>query len=108
MKILLVDDNTSITKMASKFFKMQGDNYEVEIANNGAEAVAKYSTFQPNVVILDLAMPVMDGEETLTRIISMDKTATIIIATASGSQDKIDECLKKGSTRICRKTIFAR
>ena len=103
MKILLVDDNTSITKMASKFFKLADGNYEVDIANNGAEGVAKYSSFQPDVVILDLAMPVMDGKETLVRILSMDKQATVIIASASGSQDTVDECLKKGARGFVEK-----
>jgi len=103
MKILLVDDNPSITKMTSKFFKLQGDSYQVDIANNGAEGVSKYSSFQPDVVILDLAMPVMDGKETLVRILSMDKDATVIIASASGSQDIVDECLKKGARGFVEK-----
>ena len=65
--------------MATKFFMLQEGTYETEIANNGAEAIAKYQTFKPDVVILDIAMPIMDGIETLTKLRAMDETASVIM-----------------------------
>ncbi|GFN40361.1 MAG: putative response regulatory domain-containing protein [Marine Group I thaumarchaeote] len=97
MKILAVDDNQTITTMISKFFKLEGDQYEVMVANNGAEALSKYNEFKPDVVLLDIAMPVMDGIETLSRLLKMDDKANIIMASASGSSDRVAECLRKGA-----------
>ncbi len=97
MKILVVDDNQTITKMLEKFFKLEGDQYELAIAENGATALNKYAQFKPDVVILDLAMPVMDGLETLTRLLKLDKNANVVIATASSASDKINTCLQKGA-----------
>jgi len=97
VKILAVDDNPSIRKMISTFFKLEGDEFQLETAENGAIALSKYETFKPDVVILDISMPVMDGIETLTRIMKIDRQAMVVMATASGSSEKIDECLRKGA-----------
>ncbi|GFN40360.1 MAG: putative response regulatory domain-containing protein [Marine Group I thaumarchaeote] len=97
MKILVVDDNLSIRSMISKFFKMEGDSYEVETAENGLIALEKYAQFKPDVVILDIAMPVMDGIETLTKLRKINSDAAVIVASASGATDRVSECLKKGA-----------
>jgi len=89
--------------MATKFFMLQEGTYETEIANNGAEAIAKYQTFKPDVVILDIAMPIMDGIQTLTKLREMDETASVIMASASGSSENIDLCLKKGAKGFVEK-----
>ncbi len=83
--------------MISTFFKLEGDKFQLETAENGAVAISKYEQFKPDVVILDIAMPVMDGVETLTRILKIDSKANVIMATASGSSEKIDECIRKGA-----------
>jgi len=83
--------------MISTYFKLEGDKFQLETAENGAVAISKYEQFKPDVVILDIAMPVMDGVETLTRILKIDSKANVIMATASGSSEKIDECIRKGA-----------
>ena len=97
MKVLLIDDNESITKMTSKFLHAQPETYEVDVANNGAIGLDRYTKFKPDVVVLDLSMPIMDGVETLTRIFDMDKDANVIVASATDSQLSIETCLKKGA-----------
>jgi len=96
MKILIVDDNESIRNMVIKTLKLKGD-YEVETAENGEDALEKYEKFGPDVVLLDIAMPVMDGIETLTQLRKKDPNAVVIMATASGSSRNIEECMKKGA-----------
>ncbi len=107
MKILLVDDNKSITETLSEFLKLKGDQYQVDTADNGALALDKYAKFKPNVVILDLSMPVMDGIETLTRIFKIDKHANIIVASAADAQERIDTCLQKGAKGYISKPFSA-
>ena len=97
MKILLVDDNKSITETLSEFFKLKGDQYQVDTADNGALAIDKYAKFKPEVVVLDLSMPLMDGIETLTKILKIDKNANVIVASAADAQERINTCLQKGA-----------
>lgn len=97
MKILLVDDNKSITETLSEFFKLKGDQYQVDTADNGALAIDKYVKFKPQVVVLDLSMPIMDGIETLTKILKIDKNANVIVASAADAQERINTCLQKGA-----------
>jgi len=97
LKILAVDDNPSIRKMITTFFKLEDGDYEVETAENGAVALSKYETFKPDIVIMDISMPVMDGIEALTQLRKKDPNAAVIMATASGSSSSIEECMKKGA-----------
>jgi len=97
MKILLVDDYKSATEDLSRFFKLQGEQYQVETTDNGANALDKYSKFKPDVVVLDLAMPVMSGGETLDKLLRLDENARVIIASASESKENLEHYLKKGA-----------
>jgi len=97
MKILIVDDNVSITKMFSKMLSM-GEDYEIEVANNGYQAMDKMLSFHPEVVILDLAMPGMSGEETLAKIKEINPNTKVIIASAHADKKTIDFCLKNGAS----------
>lgn len=58
-KILLVDDNPVLTKLYST--RLSLDNHEVEIANDGEEALTKLQTFDPQLIVLDLMMPKLNG-----------------------------------------------
>jgi len=97
MKVLAVDDSPLARDMITKTLKVQGDSYKVETAENGKIAVEKYGKFKPDLVILDITMPEMDGVEALTRIMQMDNNATVIMVTAAGTSDVIAECMRKGA-----------
>jgi len=98
MKILVVDDEPQITRMLRT--SMQGHGYEVQVAQNGLEALRLYAEFEPDLVITDLAMPEMDGVE-LTRalrelgdtpviVLSVrEKDATKVLALDSGADDYV-------------------
>lgn len=61
IRILVVDDSAFMRKVLSDLFRSQPDFEVVDIGRNGVEAVAKVQQFSPDVVTLDVEMPVMDG-----------------------------------------------
>ena len=79
-KILCVDDDLSILLLYKEEFSEGG--YEVILAGNGREAVMKYQTEHPQLVIMDMRMPGMDGIEALSTILGMDRQASILINSA--------------------------
>jgi two-component system, response regulator, stage 0 sporulation protein F len=79
-KILCVDDDLSILLLYKEEFS--GDGYEVILAGNGREAVMKYQTEHPQLVIMDMRMPGMEGIEALSTILGMDRQASILINSA--------------------------
>ena len=66
MRVLVVDDDPEILDGLASFLKDEG--YAVETARNGAEALEKTQTTKPDVLLVDLMMPVMDGAELIQRL----------------------------------------
>ena len=95
MKILVVDDSTSTLNFTKKLLTSSG--YEVDTAGNGAAALDKYATLRPDLVLLDITMPLMDGKETLRRILQLDKNATVIMTTAIDDGEIIQGYLARGA-----------
>ena len=62
-KLLIVDDEAEICEFLKSFFEDR--DFKVAVANDGAQALAKVSVFQPDVVLLDIQMPGMDGLQAL-------------------------------------------
>ena len=65
-KILIVEDEQVIAQMY--FFKLESEGFKVKIANNGEEGLRAVSEFAPDLILLDLRMPVMSGDEMLERL----------------------------------------
>ena len=82
-KILLVEDDESQRILYQDELAEAG--YEVILAANGREALKKLETAKPDLIILDIVMPVMDGMETLGRIIREHRDVPIILNTAYSS-----------------------
>ncbi len=95
MKILVVDDSVSTLNFTKKLLAASG--YEVETAANGAVAIDKYATFRPDIVLLDITMPLMDGKETLRRVLELDKNAIVIMTTAIDDGEIIQGYLARGA-----------
>ena len=87
MNILVVDDSNLIRNLVKSMLKLK--NHEVDTADNGAQALDKYFKFQPDLVILDLSMPIMDGHETLTRLLRQDANAKVIMFSALESREEV-------------------
>jgi len=88
-KILIVDDETNLVKMVESRLKANG--YEVIIAKNGKEGFEKAKAGKPDLILLDIIMPVMNGEEALKKLKQDEDTKSIpvIMLTAKGEVDEI-------------------
>ena len=82
MKILIVDDEKNIVDLIQKNLKLEG--YETIGAYSGLEAIKKVKTEKPDIVLLDIMMPDMDGYEVLQKIQEHDIGIPIIFITAQG------------------------
>ncbi|NLL51874.1 MAG: response regulator transcription factor [Peptococcaceae bacterium] len=84
-KILVVDDDPSIRQMLSLGLIQEG--YEVQTAENGEIALEKIRTFEPQIIILDIMMPVMDGYDLCQAIPQISNASTIMLTAKDTSQD---------------------
>lgn len=97
-KILLAEDDIQLIDMYKRKFKLEG--FEVYIAENGQEAIDQFETFTPDIVLLDIMMPKVNGLEVLRHIRkgSKNKDALVIILTNLGNESTSEEIYKLGAT----------
>ncbi len=94
--VLVVDDSALIRKILISLLDSNGFNVVGE-ATNGKEGVELFKELKPDLVTLDVTMPVMDGVEALKEIIATDSTAKVAMITAAGQKEKLMEALKIGA-----------
>jgi CheY-like chemotaxis protein len=94
-KVLVVDDEKSLSELIMKALVIMG-NYKVERAFNGQEALEKYKSFSPDIVLMDVEMPVMDGYESSSRIKSFDPGARILMLTGNPGNPRAHRTIKEG------------
>jgi len=95
LKVLAVDDMPSIVELIEDAATARG--HKVETANDGMTALAKYEKFRPDIVTLDLSMPVMSGFDVLSKILDIDAKAIVIILTANDEDVALQDCMKLGA-----------
>ncbi|NLJ60105.1 MAG: response regulator [Firmicutes bacterium] len=100
---LIVDDAAFIRLRTRKLLEENG--YEVEEAKDGEEAIQKYKEVSPDVVLLDITMPVMDGITALKGIKSIDPQAKVVMCTAVGQQSLVLEAIKAGANDYLLKPL---
>ncbi len=81
-KILFVDDEESIRLLYKEEFEENG--YEVILASNGEAALEKFAQTSPDLIVIDIKMPGMDGLEVLKKIREQSKDVPVILCTAYG------------------------
>jgi DNA-binding response OmpR family regulator len=81
-KIMIVDDEENIRFLYKE--ELEEDGFMVEVAQNGREALEKLPLFKPDLITLDIKMPVMDGIEALKRIRETERQIPIILCSAYG------------------------
>jgi CheY-like chemotaxis protein len=96
VKILLVEDDDLMIRMYNRLFTIHG--YQTEIAENGEEGFTKAKQFQPDLILLDVMMPKMNGLELVKKLKEDEETKDIIIVllTNLGIQEKLDEAIQMG------------
>jgi DNA-binding response OmpR family regulator len=82
-RVLLVEDEKNQRLLYQQ--ELMEEGYEVEVAKDGREALARLKESRPDVIVLDICMPGMDGIETLGQVLSRDNTIPVILHTAYSS-----------------------
>lgn len=105
MKVLAVDDNRTNLHILQVFLKKLG--HDVILAENGEEAVARFQSESPDLVLLDIMMPVMDGFEAARRIKAMtrDRWTPVIFLSALNRDENLVEGLDAGADDYLTKPI---
>lgn len=93
--ILVVDDDLGIQKMFKDL--LESYDYKVVQAASGGEALEKYLESKPDIVLMDILMPGMDGVKTTKKLLRQDKNAKIIVVTAVGKPGLEKGCIKAGA-----------
>lgn len=96
MKILICDDSSFVRAKLSEFLVDHG--HEIIEASNGKECIKRNKRHQPDLLIIDIVMPVLDGLTAMQEILKDKPAAKVIILTNMGQQTKIIEALQKGAT----------
>ena len=92
--IMVVDDEVDFNYMMSYWLKAKG--YNVISKSNGTDAIEVIKKNPPDMIFLDIAMPLMDGVEALKQIRDIDKDLPVIMITAYGTQDRMNTCQNLG------------
>ena len=101
-KALVVDDEPHVRKYISLILRSLGASAIIEAAN-GAEGFAAYERERPDLVLLDVNMPVQDGLETIKQIRAFDPEATVIMLTSLATRQTIEEAAESGALHYLRK-----
>ena len=103
-KLLIVDDSITVARQLEKIVTGTGEFDVIAHAKNGAEAIAVYQSKHPDIVCMDMNMPVMDGITALRTIVALDRNAKIVMVTSLGGVgDKYTEALKLGARDVISK-----
>lgn len=100
-KVLLVDDEEDFVEALAE--RMQSRGYAVETAADGEQAIAKAAAQAFDVIFLDLAMPGLDGIETLKRLKQIDPELQVILLTGRATVRKGIEAMKLGALDLLEK-----
>ena len=94
--ILICDDAAFMRMMIKDILSKSGYNVAGE-AENGAKAVEKYNEIKPDLVLMDITMPEMDGIQALKKIKESDPSALVIMCSAMGQQAMVIESIQAGA-----------
>ncbi|MDF1880711.1 response regulator [Sulfurimonas sp. MAG313] len=109
MKILVVDDSRLARASIIKTLNEAFDNInEIIQGTNGQEAVELYQTHTPDILFLDLTMPVMDGFEALRQIRAYDDKAHVVIVSADIQEKAVSQVMHDGAIMHVQKPINAK
>ncbi len=97
IRVLVVDDHVVVRQGIRALLATETDIEVVGEAENGQEAVAEAESLQPDVILMDLVMPEMDGIEAIGRITARQPEAQILVLTSFAADDKVFPAIKAGA-----------
>ena len=107
IKIILIDDHTLFRSGIKALLSRQEDLEVIGEAADGLAGVKLVEQLQPDIVLLDLDMPVMNGREALAQILSARPEQTVVMLTVSEDSDDLTECMRIGARGFLLKNINA-
>src|SRR6186713_860705 len=105
--VLVVDDHALLRTGVANIINQEPDLQVVAEAGNGVEALEAYDRHHPDVTLLDLRMPVMEGVEVVRHLRDRDPRARVIVLTTYDTDDEISRALKAGAKAYVLKDIAA-
>jgi DNA-binding NarL/FixJ family response regulator len=105
--VLLVDDHALLRTGVANIINQEPDLHVVAEAGNGVEAIEAFERHQPDVTVLDLRMPVMEGVETIRHLRDRNPRALVIVLTTYDTDEEISRALKAGAKAYVLKDISA-
>jgi NarL family two-component system response regulator LiaR len=105
IRVLLVDDHALVRQGLAMFIEMQPDMEVAGEGSNGIEAVEMAVTVAPDVILLDLVMPGMNGVDATRRILESNPGAHILILTSFGDDDQVFPAIRAGAQGYLLKDI---
>lgn len=104
MKILICDDSILARRKLKDFLISLGCTQIIDAAN-GQIAVDTYKSQKPDIVFLDIVMPVKDGISAVKEIMEFDSSAYIVMTSSVGTQENLKEALKAGAKDFIQKPL---
>ena len=86
-KVLIVEDDANIAELLHLYLEKEG--FESQVAKDGGKGVELFRSFQPDLVLLDIMLPIMDGWSVLKKIREGDKTPVIMLTAKGEVEDKV-------------------
>jgi len=94
-RVLVVDDETNVTEIVEEHFTSLG--YDVDVAHDGAAALIQPAAVRPDVVLLDINMPEISGDQALDRLRALDPTVPIVMLTGNADENLARSFLHRGA-----------
>ena len=103
-RVMVVDDSRFMIKTLRSMFEKMGHEVVAE-ANDGVHAYVEYEKHRPDIVTLDMNMPLLDGRETIAILMKSFPEANIIMISSEHKQETIIDCVKMGANHYIIKPI---
>lgn len=104
LRFLIVDDSVFARKNLARMVESFGGCVAGE-AGDGSTAIVEYARTQPDMVLMDIIMPCMEGMEAAERIVRQDPDARVVMVSSVGYQENIIAALKKGAKHFVQKPV---
>jgi len=105
IRVLIVDDHGVVRQGLRTYLELLDDIEVIGEAENGLEALAQVGQHQPDVVLMDLVMPEMDGIEATRRVCTISPSTRVIVLTSFADDEKVFPAIKAGATGYLLKDV---